>query len=164
MRFLRIIFLFETCNIPKNQNQFELPYLYWPYLTRRTDFDSGLLLTKLGHIDFFFFILILTTDFDVWYGAHGWCDRSAGNVYYSMAPDPTSDIFRGPCTPILWFVFPIRLMRLNTNRWFCHFIPKLHKNSYKQIYTAGSSKYSTKSLSILRTKLLTVIKESLQRH
>jgi hypothetical protein len=35
-------------------------------------------------------------------GAHGGCDRSA--------PDPTSDIFRGPCTPILWFVFPIRLM------------------------------------------------------
>jgi hypothetical protein len=26
-----------------------------------------------------------------------------------MAPDPTSDIFRGPCTPILLFVFPIGL-------------------------------------------------------
>jgi hypothetical protein len=40
----------------------------------------------------------------------------------SMAPDPTFDIFRGPCTPILWFVFPIGPMRLNTVRCFCHFI------------------------------------------
>jgi hypothetical protein len=26
------------------------------------------------------------------------------------------------CTPILWFVFPIGLMRLITDRYFCHFI------------------------------------------
>jgi hypothetical protein len=26
------------------------------------------------------------------------------------------------CTPILWFVFPLRLMRLITDRYFCHFI------------------------------------------
>jgi hypothetical protein len=31
-------------------------------------------------------------------------------------------IFRGQCTPILLFVFPIRLMRLITDRYFCHFI------------------------------------------
>jgi hypothetical protein len=37
-------------------------------------------------------------------------------------PDPPSDIFRGPCTPTLWFVFPIGLMRLITVRYFCHFI------------------------------------------
>jgi hypothetical protein len=54
--------------------------------------------------------------------AHGGYDRSTGDVYSSMAPDPTSDIFRGPCTPILWFVFPIILMRLITDRYFCHFI------------------------------------------
>jgi hypothetical protein len=38
--------------------------------------------------------------------------------------DSTSDTctFRGPCTPILWFVFPIGLMRLITVRYFCHFI------------------------------------------
>jgi hypothetical protein len=34
--------------------------------------------------------------------AHGGCDRSTGDAYSSMSPDPTSDIFRGPCTPILW--------------------------------------------------------------
>jgi hypothetical protein len=33
--------------------------------------------------------------------AHGGCDRSTGDAYSSMAPDPTSDIFRGPCAPIL---------------------------------------------------------------
>jgi hypothetical protein len=54
--------------------------------------------------------------------AHGGCNRSTGDAYSSMAPDPTSDIFRGPCTPILWFVFPIKLMRLITDRYFCHFI------------------------------------------
>jgi hypothetical protein len=54
-------------------------------------------------------------------GAHGGCDRSTGDAYSSMAPDPTSDIFIGPCTPILWFVFPIRLMRLITDCYFCHF-------------------------------------------
>jgi hypothetical protein len=54
--------------------------------------------------------------------AHGGCDRSTGDAYSSMTPDPTSDIFRGPYTPILWFVFPIGLMRLITDRYFCHFI------------------------------------------
>jgi hypothetical protein len=29
------------------------------------------------------------------------CDRSAGDAYSYMTPDPTSDIFRDPCTPIL---------------------------------------------------------------
>jgi hypothetical protein len=33
-----------------------------------------------------------------------------------------SDIFRGPCTTILWFVFPIGLIRLNTVRYCCLFI------------------------------------------
>jgi hypothetical protein len=32
------------------------------------------------------------------------------------------DIFGGPCTPILWFVFPFRLTRLITDSYFCHFI------------------------------------------
>jgi hypothetical protein len=63
-----------------------------------------------------------TTDFYVSYGAHGGCDRSAGVAYPSMAPDCTSDIYIGPCAPILWFVFPIGFMRLITVRYFCHFI------------------------------------------
>jgi hypothetical protein len=50
-----------------------------------------------------------------WPWTHGECDRSRGDAYSSMAPDPTSDILRGPCSPILWFVFPIRLMKLITD-------------------------------------------------
>jgi hypothetical protein len=86
------------------------------YLTRRSDFDSGLF--RLPNSD----TLILTTDFYVWYGVHGGCDRSAGDAYSSMTLDPTSDIFRGPYTPILWFVFPVGLMRLITVRYFCRLI------------------------------------------
>ena len=33
------------------------------------------------------------------YGAQGGCDRSAGDAYSSMAPDPTSGVSRGPCKP-----------------------------------------------------------------
>jgi hypothetical protein len=47
---------------------------------------------------------------------------------------------------------------------YLSWIPKLHKNPNKQRYTAGSSKCSTKPLSLLHTKLLTAIKESLQRY
>jgi hypothetical protein len=43
-------------------------------------------------------------------------------------------------------------------------IPKLHKNPYKRRYIAGSSKCSTKPPSLLLTKLLTTIKESLLRY
>ena len=40
----------------------------------------------------------------------------------------------------------------------------MHKNSYQHIFIAGSSKCSTKSLSILLTKLLTHIKQGLQKY
>jgi hypothetical protein len=57
--------------------------------------------------------------------AHGRCDRSTGDAYSSMAPDPTSDLFRGPSVPILWFVFPTELMKLFTVRYFCHFLSQV---------------------------------------
>jgi hypothetical protein len=47
---------------------------------------------------------------------------------------------------------------------YLYWIPKLHKNPYKQRCIAGSSKCSTKQLSLLLTKLLTAMKESLQRY
>ena len=47
---------------------------------------------------------------------------------------------------------------------YLYWIPKLHKNPCKQRYITGSSKCSTKPLSLLLTKLLTAIKESLQRY
>jgi hypothetical protein len=53
--------------------------------------------------------------------AHDGCDKSTEDAYSFMAPNPTSDIFRGPCTPVLWFEFPIGLMRLITDHYFWSF-------------------------------------------
>jgi hypothetical protein len=68
--------------------------------------------------------LILTTGLAVyllWNGANSGCDRSTGDAYSSTPHDPTLDTFRGLCTPIKWFVFPIGLMRLITVRYFFSF-------------------------------------------
>ena len=43
-------------------------------------------------------------------------------------------------------------------------IPKMHKNPYKHRFIAGSARCSTKPLSILLTKLLTHIKQGLQKY
>ena len=47
---------------------------------------------------------------------------------------------------------------------FLYWIPKLHKNPYKQRFIAGSSSCSTKPLSKLLTTILTTIKDGLQRY
>ena len=47
---------------------------------------------------------------------------------------------------------------------YIYWIPKMHKNPYKHRFVAGSSKCSTKPLSILLTKLLTHIKQGLQKY
>jgi hypothetical protein len=66
------------------------------YLAWLTDFDSGLI--RLPDFD----TLNLTTD--IWNGAHGGCDRSAGDAHSSAAPDPTFAFVEGPCCPTLDFV------------------------------------------------------------
>ena len=45
-----------------------------------------------------------------------------------------------------------------------YWIPKLHKNPYKQRYIAGSAKCSTKSPSQILTRILTTVKEGLQKY
>ena len=47
---------------------------------------------------------------------------------------------------------------------YIYWIQKMHKNPYKHIFIAGSSKCSTKLLSILLTELLTHIKQGLQKY
>ena len=47
---------------------------------------------------------------------------------------------------------------------YIYWIPRMHKNPYKHRFIAGSSKCSTKPLSILLTKLLTHIKQGLQKY
>ena len=46
----------------------------------------------------------------------------------------------------------------------CIGFPELHKNPYKERYIAGSSKCTTKSLSVILTQILTVVKEGLQSY
>ena len=45
-----------------------------------------------------------------------------------------------------------------------YWTPKLHKNPYKKRYIAGSSKCSTKELSIILTKILSAVKEGQQKY
>ena len=47
---------------------------------------------------------------------------------------------------------------------YIYWIPKMHKDPYKHRFIAGSSKCSTKPLSIILTKLLTHIKQGLQKY
>ena len=47
---------------------------------------------------------------------------------------------------------------------YIYWILKMHKNPYKHRFIAGSAKRSTKPLSILLTKLLTHIKQGLQKY
>jgi hypothetical protein len=82
--------------------------------------------------------------------AHGGCDRSTGDAYSSMAPDPTSDIFRDPYTPILWFVFPIGLLRLITDRYFCQFIYHNSESFPPLLYLCATRKSRFKPWIIIR--------------
>ena len=45
-----------------------------------------------------------------------------------------------------------------------YWIPKLHKDPYKQHYIAGSAKCSTKPLSKLLTSILTTVKDGLKKY
>jgi hypothetical protein len=67
---------------------------YSVYLTRHTDFDSGLF--RFPDVD----TSILTIEFYAINGAHGGCDQSTGDAY-SLTPDPTSGFSRGACLPNL---------------------------------------------------------------
>ena len=46
---------------------------------------------------------------------------------------------------------------------YLHWTTKLHKSPYKHRFIAGSSKYTTKDLSCLLTKVLSTIKDGLVR-
>ena len=54
--------------------------------------------------------------------------------------------------------------KVSKSTFYIYWIPKMHKNPYKHRFIAGSSKCSTKPLSILLTKLLTHIKQGLQKY
>jgi hypothetical protein len=68
----------------------DLECRYSVYLTRHTDLDCGLF--RFPDLD----TPILTIEFFVSNGAYGGCVRSTGDAY-SLTPDPTSGLSRGPC-------------------------------------------------------------------
>ena len=60
--------------------------------------------------------------------------------------------------------FGIHLKKDDLNLPSLYWIPKLHKNPYKERYIAGSSKCTTKPMSVQLTKILTTIKDHLQSY
>jgi hypothetical protein len=87
------------------QGSMEAWFLLWitqlPKLD--ADFDSGLF--RLYNLN----TLILTADFYIWIGCAVGATGRTEDAYSLLTHDPTFDIFRGPCSPILWFVFPVGL-------------------------------------------------------
>jgi hypothetical protein len=75
------------------------------------------------------------TDFDYWFLRLIWGARRVRPVGRGCLLLHGSDVFGGPCTPILWFVFPFRLTRLITDRYFCHFI--VHYLDFSPAYDFG---------------------------
>ena len=67
-------------------------------------------------------------------------------------------------TTKLTFSFGIQTNNEELDLPYIYWIPKMHKNEYKHRFIAGSSKCSTKPLSILLTKLLTHIKQGFQKY
>ena len=62
------------------------------------------------------------------------------------------------------YFFGIAISDDELNLLYIYKIPKMHKNPYKHRFIADSSKWSTKPLSILLTKLLTHIKQCRQKY
>ena len=60
--------------------------------------------------------------------------------------------------------FGISLLEEDIDLPKLYWVPKLHKNPYKQKYIAGSAKCSTKPLSQILTQILTAVKEGLQKY
>ena len=60
--------------------------------------------------------------------------------------------------------FGIEASEVELDLPYIYWIPKMHKNPYKHRFIAGSSKCFTKPLAILLTKLLTHIKQGLQKY
>ena len=91
-----------------------------------------------------------------------------------LLTEKKKDIWLRPVTKKSWYQQKIQKPNLQyqhaTKKIRYHsdrgptYIPTMHKNPYKHRFIAGSSKCSTKPLSILLTKLLTHIKQGLQKY
>ncbi|KAK3087812.1 hypothetical protein FSP39_010974 [Pinctada imbricata] len=89
-------------------------------------------------------------------------NSTPGNPTYTPTNLSASEIIDNHKSALASFGFNMNNLDLDLPYLYC--IPKMHKNPYKQRFIAGSSKSSTKSVSILLTKVLSEIKSGLQKY
>ena len=89
-------------------------------------------------------------------------NSTPGNPTYTPTNLSASEIIDNHKSALASFGFDTTNLDLDLPYLYC--IPKMHKNPYKQRFIAGSSKCSTKSVSILLTKVLSEIKSGLQKY
>jgi hypothetical protein len=116
------------------------------YLAGLTDFDCGLFCSP--NLD----ILNLNTDIWIWNGAHGGCDRSAGDTHSSAAPDPTFAFVEGPCCPTLDLYLLLGLWLRFTQYQLRYFILCLQMGNIGSIYDKLES-YSSHFVQLIMTIL-----------
>ena len=84
-----------------------------------------------------------------------------GNPTYNLTAMSKEEILQNNSVML---TFEISLSEEDIDLPKLYWIPKLHKNPYKQRYIAGSAKCSTKPLSQIITRILTAVKEGLQKY
>ena len=85
-----------------------------------------------------------------------------GNPTYNLTAMFKDEILQNHRSVML--TFEISLPEEDIDLPKLYWIPKLHKNPFKQRYIAGSAKCSTKPLSLILTRILTTVKEGLQKY
>ena len=85
-----------------------------------------------------------------------------GNPTYNLTAMSKEEILQNHHSVML--TFGISLPEEDIDLPKLYWIPKLHKNPYMQRYIAGSAKCSTKPLSQILTRILTAVKEGLQKY
>ena len=89
-------------------------------------------------------------------------DKCVLNPIYNLTAMSKEDILQNHHSVML--TFGIFLPEEDIDFPKLYWIPKLHKNPYKQRYIVGSAKCSTKPLSQVLTRILTAVKEGLQKY
>ena len=85
-----------------------------------------------------------------------------GNPTYNLTAMSKDEILQNHHSVML--TFGISLPEEDIDLPKLYWIPKLHKNPYKQRYIAGSAKCSTKPLSQILTRIQNAVKEGLQKY
>ena len=85
-----------------------------------------------------------------------------GNPTYNLTAVSRDEILQNHHSVML--TFGIFLPEEDIDLPKLYWIPKLHKNPYKQRYIAGSAKCSTKPLSQILSRILTAVKEDIRKY